>query len=104
MNRTRRVTATALTTVTLAVAYLTYLATAGSAGAMPKPPPETYVNQPTLPPVTTTTVVSHPGSPVWTYVVVALAAAALTLAVIWMAARRHMHAAAHISTSPVSAS
>ena len=102
MNRIRRVTATALTTVTVALAYLTYLATASAAGAMPKPPPETYANQPTLPPVTTT-VVSHPGSPVWTYVVVALAAAVLTLTVIWMIARHHVHAA-HISTSPVSAS
>jgi hypothetical protein len=90
MLTARRLTAPALLTVTLALAYL---ATATAASAMPAPPPDGgYVGQPPLPP---TTVVTHTGSPMWTYVVVALAAAVLTLALAWLVARlRHARAGA----------
>jgi hypothetical protein len=95
MLTARRLTAPALLTLTLTLAYL---ATATKAGAMPAPPPESYSNQ-SPPPVTT--VVNHTGSPVWTYVVVALAAAVLTLAIAWTIARlRHSHTgAAHPSAA-----
>jgi hypothetical protein len=100
MLTARRFAAPALLVLTLA---LTYLATAATARAMPAPPPETYANQPPAsgglsgenggpgaPPVTT--VVNHTGSAVWTYVVVAIAAAVLTLALAWTLARlRHAH-------------
>jgi ABC-type branched-subunit amino acid transport system permease subunit len=84
MTRTRRLTATVLTSLTLA---LTYLVPATTAHAMPAPADGGggYVDQ-TPPP--TTTVVTHPGSPLWTYAVVALAAAVLTLAVAWLVSRR----------------
>jgi hypothetical protein len=86
MHTARRLTAPALLILTAALAYL---ATAAEAGAMPAPPPESYSNQ-SPPPVTT--VVNHTGSPVWTYVVVAIAAAVLTLALAWTIARlRHSH-------------
>jgi len=56
---------------------------------MAAPPSDSYSNQ-SPPPVTT--VVNHTGSPVWTYIVVALAAAVLTLALAWTIARlRHSH-------------
>jgi hypothetical protein len=64
---------------------------------MPYPPPEPYSNQ-SPPPVTT--VVNHTGSPVWTYVVVALAAAVLALAVAWTVARLRQ---THAGTAPASA-
>jgi hypothetical protein len=92
MLTARRLTAPALLVLTLA---LTYLATAATAGAMPAPPPDgggLYGEHggPGAPPVTT--VVNHTGSPVWTYVVVAVVAAVLTLALAWTLARlRHAH-------------
>jgi len=92
MLTTRRLTAPALLTLTLALAYL---ATAATASARQAPPADGgYVGQPTTHP---TTVVTHTGSPMWTYLVVALAAAVLTLALAWTVTRlRHAH--------PVSAS
>jgi hypothetical protein len=90
MLTARRLSTPALLALTLA---LTYLATATTAGAMPPPPPDdgTYANPGPSQPVTT--VVNHIGSPVWTYLVVALAAAVLTLALAWTVSRmRHAHA------------
>jgi hypothetical protein len=100
MNATRRLIATALTMISLAIAYLTI---AGTAGAMPEPPPErgTVVNQ--SPPATTTTVVNHTGSAIWTYIVVAIATALITLALAWTVAqlrRAHSRAgSAHAQTA-----
>jgi hypothetical protein len=89
MLTARRLTAPALLTFIFALACL---AIATNAGAMPAPPPETYANQ-SPPPVTP--VVNHTGSPVWTYIVVALAAAVLTLALAWTITRlRHSHTGA----------
>ena len=94
MLTARRLTAYALLTLTLTLAFLV---TAIKAGAMPAPPPETYSNQ-SPPPVTT--VVNHSGAPMWTYGVVALAAAVLTLALTWTVARlRH----SRIGAAPASA-
>ena len=91
MLTARRLTAPALLTLILAVAYL---ATATKSGAMPAPPPETYANQ-SPPPVTT--VVNHTGSAMWTYAVVAIVAAVVTLALAWTFARlRH----SRIGTAP----
>lgn len=96
-----RITTPAVLTLSLALGYSTYLAMAAAttAEAMPTPPPEeaTYANQS---PPAVTTVVNHTGSPVWTYVVVALAAAVLTLATTW-AVTRLLHPRAH--TASVSA-
>jgi hypothetical protein len=97
MLSTRRLTAPALLMLTLALASLANLATASSASAMPKPPPDdaTYANQAPGP---ATTVVNHTGSPVWTYVVVGLAAALLALTLAWVATWvRNAH---HGSASP----
>jgi hypothetical protein len=95
MHTARRLTAPALVILTLALAYL---ATATTAGARPAPPADGggYVPPPT-PPV----IVNHTGSAVWTYLVVALAAAVLTLALAWMVERlRHAHShAAHASAA-----
>lgn len=92
MHTARRHSTTALLAPTLG---LTYLATAATAGAMPPPPllPDTPNPNQSPPPVTT--VITHTGSPVWTYLVVALAAAALSLAAAWAVTRfRDAHAGA----------
>lgn len=52
------------------------LASALSAAAMPPPPEPVPVSGPS-------TVVLHQGTPLWVYVVVALAAAVVTLACVW---------------------
>jgi hypothetical protein len=90
MFTARRLTTTALLALTLALTYLAFLAT--TAGAMPTPPPLEDTPLPSPPPATT--VVNHTGSPVWTYLVVALGAAVLTLALAWAVTRfRHTHVA-----------
>ncbi|HEY7047905.1 MAG TPA: hypothetical protein VH373_11840 [Jatrophihabitantaceae bacterium] len=94
-----RITATAVTTLALGLSYLAYLAPAGPAGAMPEPPPETYANQAPPP---GTVVVNHTSTPVWPYIVAAVVAAALTLAVVWAITRlRHGHAHAGAPASVV---
>lgn len=98
MLTARRLSALAVLSLSLALACSTYLAAANTAAAMPTPPPDeaTYANQ-SPPPVTT--VVNHSGSPVWTYVVVAVAAVVLTLATIWAVSRlRHGHGASAPAT------
>jgi hypothetical protein len=97
MLTARRLTSPAVLTLSLALAYSTYLAAATTAAAMPTPPPDeaTYANQS---PPAVTTVVNHTGSPVWTYVVVALAAAVLTLATTW-AVSRLLHPRAHTASA-----
>lgn len=51
------------------------------AGAHPAPPPADGAGAATGTPPDPTVVVTHPGSPLWTFVVVAIVAIALTLAV-----------------------
>lgn len=100
MLAARRLTAPAVLPFSLALAYSAYLAAATSAAAMPTPPPEeaTYANQS---PPAVTTVVNHTGSPVWTYVVVALAAAVLTLAATWVVTHLlHPHARTASASAP----
>lgn len=71
MLTTRRLSTTLATGLLLLVGYLT---AAASAAGMPAPPDDSTYSP------TQTVVVQH-GSPMWTFVVVGLAAAALTLAV-----------------------
>ncbi|HEY3089790.1 MAG TPA: hypothetical protein VGJ59_17205 [Jatrophihabitantaceae bacterium] len=93
-------TASAVVSLSLALACSTYLATATTAGAMPTPQPDdaSYANQS---PPAVTTVVNHTGSPVWTYIVVGLAAAVFTLAATWMVTRlRHPRAHTASASAP----
>jgi hypothetical protein len=94
MHTARRLTAPALVAVCLALAYC---ATATTAGAMPAPPPDGGYVGPTPPPASV--VVNHTGSPVWTYVVVALAAAILTLALAWTVTQLRRAHAVHPSAA-----
>jgi hypothetical protein len=84
MLTARRLTAPVLLTLTVALAYL---ATAGPAAAQHLPPDVGGTAPP--PPV------SDSGAPLWTYVVVAVAAALLTLVLAWAVTRlRQAHAGA----------
>jgi hypothetical protein len=94
MLTARRLTAPALLALSLVLAYL---AGSAAAGARPAPPADGGYVGPTLP-SPPTVVVTHTGSPVWTYVVVALAAAVLTLALAW-AVTRFRHPQAHAATA-----
>ena len=87
MNGTRRLTAAVLTATTLVASYL---ATSVTAEARPIPLPQRF-GRPTSPPAQLT-VVTHTSSPWWVFVIVAVAASALTLAASMAAARfRHTH-------------
>jgi hypothetical protein len=70
MNTTRRLIATALTAATLFAAYVAAAATATAQRVLPDG------DTVTTPPAT---VITHTGSPWWSFAVVALAACALTL-------------------------
>jgi hypothetical protein len=68
------------------------LIAAAAATAQPAPdPPYPGPASPTSPP---TVVIVHNGSPCWTFVLVAIAAAAATLLVAWLVSRIRHHTAA----------
>lgn len=78
MHYARRLSAAGLAALAVALGYLAYLATACTAGASPIPIPDRYTGA--APDQAPIVVVSHPGSPWWMFAIVAVAAAALTLA------------------------
>lgn len=96
---TRRLTAPALL---LCALLLASIASAAAAVAMPAPEPRVGAEYPSQPPAQSATVIMHSGSPLWTYIVVGLAAVLVTLAVAWAVTwtRRTHHREASMSISP----